>query len=353
MKDQLYRVRFYYEEDASWADPRDNHNVGTMACWHRHYSLGDEQPKGHYSPEEYWPDKLLEVIPAQPTKEWLAGRPDTRLFLWLNNVIYWDSRDPIADQDDWDYVKDAIWEDIEKARLGEDRSIASEAWDAYRTLQKVRKKYDSVSEWISDLVDEYFCVLDLYLYDHSGITMSTRPFSCPWDSGKVGFIYAPWDPKAPSGKHGEPHGITDPEKLKAALVQEVETYDLYLTGQVYGFEIQKGERVTVRTSKTRADGTVEETCHDTIEWKHWDSCGGYVADYKELPALVLHNAVQGQAAAHRALLHSVWSCVLHLSNVPKELEELFKPMLDSALERLEYPTGEWAYSPAANSEGED
>jgi len=39
--------------------------------------------------------------------------------------------------------------------------------------------------------------------------------------------------------------------------------------------------------------------------------------------------------------------------VSKELEELFKPMLDSALERLEYPIGEWAYSPAATSEGEN
>jgi len=32
--------------------------------------------------------------------------------------------------------------------------------------------------------------LPRFLYDHSGITMSTGPFSCPWDSGQVGFIYA-------------------------------------------------------------------------------------------------------------------------------------------------------------------
>ena len=25
--------------------------------------------------------------------------------------------------------------------------------------------------------------LPLYLYDHSGITIRTSPFSCPWDSG--------------------------------------------------------------------------------------------------------------------------------------------------------------------------
>lgn len=329
MNDQLYRVRFYHEEHAPWADPRDNSNIGTMVCWHSRYDLGDEQPGGRYSPEEYWPDKLLGLIPAKSAKEWLASRPEMRLLVWLNDTIHWEYSDPIAEQADWDSVKETIREEIANTRhrLDGDRSAASEAWDVYLTLQQVRKKHDSTSEWISALVDEYFCVLDLYLYDHSGITMSTGSFGCPWDSGQVGFIYAPWDPEAPSGKDDEPHGITDPEMLKAALEQEVETYDLFITGQVYGYEIEKGERVTIRTSKTYADGTVKETCHDLVEWEHWDGCGGFVADYKDLPDIVLHN-------------------------VPKELVEMFKPMLDSALESLTYPAGEWAYSPSADSEGE-
>ena len=31
-------------------------------------------------------------------------------------------------------------------------------------------------------------ILPLFLYDHSGITLQTSPFSCPWDSGQIGFI---------------------------------------------------------------------------------------------------------------------------------------------------------------------
>lgn len=31
--------------------------------------------------------------------------------------------------------------------------------------------------------------LPLYIYDHGGITMNTTGFSCPWDSGQVGWIY--------------------------------------------------------------------------------------------------------------------------------------------------------------------
>ena len=37
---------------------------------------------------------------------------------------------------------------------------------------------------------EGMMILPLYLYDHSGITMNTTGFSCPWDSGQVGWIYA-------------------------------------------------------------------------------------------------------------------------------------------------------------------
>jgi len=31
--------------------------------------------------------------------------------------------------------------------------------------------------------------LPVYMYNHSGITISTHPFSCPWDSGQLGWIY--------------------------------------------------------------------------------------------------------------------------------------------------------------------
>lgn len=32
-------------QDDSPESPREWDNVGTMVCWHRHYKLGDEQPK--------------------------------------------------------------------------------------------------------------------------------------------------------------------------------------------------------------------------------------------------------------------------------------------------------------------
>jgi len=79
--------------------------------------------------------------------------------------------------------------------------------------------------------------LPLYLYDHSGITMSTKPFSCPWDSGKVGYIFVTEEKVREQWncKH-----IT--EKIRKAvyttLEAEVKLYDYYLTGHVYGYLIR-------------------------------------------------------------------------------------------------------------------
>jgi hypothetical protein len=78
-------------------------------------------------------------------------------------------------------------------------------------------------------------VLPLYLYDHGGITMRTGPFACQWDSGQVGFIFISKETLL------KEYGSDTEETRKTAervLRGEVETYDRYLTGQVYGFTVE-------------------------------------------------------------------------------------------------------------------
>ena len=81
-----------------------------------------------------------------------------------------------------------------------------------------------------EVIEEYAVILPLYLYDHSGITISTTPFSCKWDSGQVGWIYVTYEKMATEG--------LNIEKAVRSLEAEVETYDQYLTGDVYGFKIE-------------------------------------------------------------------------------------------------------------------
>lgn len=78
-------------------------------------------------------------------------------------------------------------------------------------------------------------ILPVYLYDHSGLTMNTTGFSCPWDSGQVGWIFCTMD-KARKEWSGTDEEIRS--KAMACLRAEVEEYDQYLTGDVWGFTIE-------------------------------------------------------------------------------------------------------------------
>ena len=79
-------------------------------------------------------------------------------------------------------------------------------------------------------------ILPLYMYDHSGITISLSPFSCRWDSGQVGFV------QILRKKMIEEFGkkILTP-KLKTRALEiaesEVEILDCYIRGEVFGYVV--------------------------------------------------------------------------------------------------------------------
>jgi len=86
-------------------------------------------------------------------------------------------------------------------------------------------------------------ILPLYLYDHSGLTINTQPFSCHWDSSKVGFIYIS---KAKVRKEANVKRINKEliDWVTKQLRAEVRTYDQYLTGDTFGYKITKdGEEI--------------------------------------------------------------------------------------------------------------
>ena len=80
-------------------------------------------------------------------------------------------------------------------------------------------------------------LLPLYLYDHSGITMSTGPFWCPWDSGQVGWIYVTAE-KIRQEYSVKRISHANRTRARQVLEGEVQTYDQYLTGDVWGFVIE-------------------------------------------------------------------------------------------------------------------
>jgi hypothetical protein len=118
-----------------------------------------------------------------------------------------------------------------------DKHSYTDPEDALRDILEIEWDYDDDYEinelW--DKLEKVAYVLPLFLYDHSGITMNTTGFSCGWDSGQVGFIYAMKD------KAEKEWSNATKEKCLSYLEGEVETYDQYLTGDVYGFIVEDPE----------------------------------------------------------------------------------------------------------------
>lgn len=81
-------------------------------------------------------------------------------------------------------------------------------------------------------------ILPLYLYDHGGITISTSPFGCQWDSGQIGWIFVS---KEKVKKEYGVKKITEDiiKRVTLSLEIEVDEYDDYLTGNIYGYKVSK------------------------------------------------------------------------------------------------------------------
>lgn len=81
--------------------------------------------------------------------------------------------------------------------------------------------------------------IPVYAYVHGGSTIRaarSNPFTCQWDSGRSGWAYCTKD--AALQEYGNKI-VTKAVREKAlkCLISEVETFDMYLRGEVYGFEV--------------------------------------------------------------------------------------------------------------------
>jgi len=73
--------------------------------------------------------------------------------------------------------------------------------------------------------------LPVYMYQHSWVTIATQPFSCPWDSGQVWYIYVS---KKKLREEYWVASIKSTQRLKAIqhLREEVKEFDAYLRWDV-------------------------------------------------------------------------------------------------------------------------
>jgi len=119
------------------------------------------------------------------------------------------------------------------------------SWDNLGTMAFFHKRYNvgddhefSTPEDLNLFLEEENPIfLYVYGYDHGGLTISTRrsgQYADPWDSGILGVIYVTRDKvRAEYGWKYLTHERI--QKIESYLRSEVELYDLYLQGRVYGF----------------------------------------------------------------------------------------------------------------------
>lgn len=109
-------------------------------------------------------------------------------------------------------------------RLGDKHGYRSEDFDNWDDMER-------------HLLKEHPVVLPLYLFDHSGLALSTTPFHCPWDSGQVGFIVM--EREALLKEYGVKIATQDAKrKAEKVLRAEVDEYGQYLSGDVWGYVVE-------------------------------------------------------------------------------------------------------------------
>ena len=174
------------------------------------------------------------------------------------NIMRDDS--PTDPANDWEQMG-VMWCDHSRYDLGHNKAQAILLSYCYRHDAVFMRLCDSREVEKADIVKslkKLNCViLTLYLLDHSGLSMSTSAFSCPWDSGAVGLIVA--TPQTIRERYGIKN-ITKKRRTQAiaSLISQVQQYDDYLMGNVYVFDV------------VDSVGDVVDSC-----------CGFYGADHKK------------------------------------------------------------------------
>lgn len=130
--------------------------------------------------------------------------------------------------------------------------------------------------------------LPLYFMDHSSQSISTTGFSCPWDSGQVGFIYVTLE--TVRKEYGDDSQESQ-DKAREVLKSEVKTYDSFMRGRVYGFTLEKMN---------------ECECCNNVEPEQVDSCWGFY-DFDEKGFSAADAMKDHLDPEHHAMLEKTWN----------------------------------------------
>lgn len=169
-------------------NPREFYDhLGTLKCFHSRYALSDDG----YNDDN--PEDFLRSLAEEISQD-------------CEDTIY-----ELEDGDEW-------------GRL----------YEKYGYDKAVQISEEQIQKIIEQTIEDEYIILDVYMYDHSGIILNTDGFSCHWDSSKIGFIYVSKDDV--EKKYGKIDDETI-ELVKRILKSEIQEFSDYVSGNVYGYTI--------------------------------------------------------------------------------------------------------------------
>jgi hypothetical protein len=118
-------------------------------------------------------------------------------------------------------------------------------------------------------VKDYIVCKPIYMYEHSGQTISLSPFGCPWDSGLCGYVFVFKDKILKEFPDTNDDNWRD--KAEEVIESEIDVYDSYIQGEVYYYCLEEGHTVEHKDLVTGAIWT-------STEYEVVDSCCGYYGD---------------------------------------------------------------------------
>lgn len=277
MTDYMYKYykeegkikRIYVEQDTDPWNPRTEQdgNVGMMMCWHRDYALGDTDKNNYRDSEEFLQDLLRRNVNKKTVLNYVRnGKASGMKIKYNRSDCVWEL---------WTTYYMFPLEGPKEAKF----QIYSEQSELNWLIDDIIEALPTKDIWYLLERHANIVALPLYLFDHSGITMSITSFNDRWDSGQVGWIYIDKETVlSQCGKFQNDEGnlikITKHNWKGAAyrvLEEEVKTYDMYLQGQVYG-------------------AVIEEYDPASKEFNEIDSCWGFYVDSYDEEEILLELA---------------------------------------------------------------
>lgn len=247
--DKLYCL--HVQRDDIGESPREwDGQVTTMACWHSRYRLGDAVSDS--DAEDFWRRLVREnVSGAEILSAAKTGKlPGIRLAPNEEDGRCWDIYET--------YMFRTILGNSEPEEYLEYEGVSEPAVADYLlddlTIAHCMTLMEPYAEW-----------MPLFLYDHSGLTMScgarVYPYNDRWDSSVVGWIVAVKKTLL-DNKIGTESNWR--ERAVEIMEADVEVYDQYLTGEVYGYTLYKAD--------------VPKDEDEPIAWDEIHSCWGFYGD---------------------------------------------------------------------------